>query len=143
MCGVILEVLNPPARPIGGSVADQNNNGVVLRLVHGKVSFLLAADIEATAENSLARGALKLDSSVLKVAHHGSLTSSIPGFLRRVNPLAAVVSVGSANRFGHPNQEVLNNLSNVLGIGPVYRTDRNGTVEFITDGELLWVKTER
>lgn len=141
--GVILEVLNPPSRPIGGSAADQNNNAVVLRLVHGNVSFLLAADIEAAAENRLAHGPQKLDSSVLKVAHHGSRTSSTPAFLQRVDPSAVVVSVGSANRFGHPNPEVLNRLADILGSGVIYRTDRNGTVEFISDGELLWVRTER
>ena len=141
--GVILEVLNPPSLPIGGSVADQNNNGVVLRLVHGDVSFLLAADIEAATENRLAQSPLTLDSSVLKVAHHGSTTSSTPGFLQRVSPSAAVVSVGSANRFGHPSPAVLDKLSDVSGLGTIYRTDRNGTIEFISDGELLWVKTER
>ena len=63
-----LEVLNPPARPIGGSIADQNNNGVVLRIVYNRVSFLLAADIEAMAENYLARRTGSVDSTVLKVA---------------------------------------------------------------------------
>lgn len=141
--GVILEVLNPPSQPIGGSIGEENNNGVVLRLIYGDVSFLLAADIEAAAEKRLTRGPLELDSSVLKVAHHGSKTSSTPRFLQRVNPSAAVVSVGSTNSFGHPNPEVMGNLSDALGAGSIYRTDLNGTIEFISNGERLWVKTQR
>ena len=141
--GVIIDVLNPPSRPIGGSVAEQNDNGVVLRLVYGKVSFLLAADIERAAENRLAQVGMELNASVLKVAHHGSKTSSTPGFLQRVNPTAAVVSVGATNRFGHPDPEVMRRLSDALGSGLIYQTDRNGTIEFISDGERLWVETER
>jgi competence protein ComEC len=138
-----LEVLNPPGTPIGGSIADQNNNGVVLRLVHDRVSFLLAADIEAEAENYLVQGPQMLESAVLKVAHHGSRTSTTPAFLDRVDPSVAVVSAGEANRFGHPHQEVVDRLGEALGPEAVYRTDRDGTIEFVSDGERLWVRTER
>ena len=140
---VVLEVLNPPPRPIGGSVADQNNNSVVLRLVHGNVSFLLTGDIEAAGENHLLRSSQTLKSSVLKVAHHGSRTSTTTAFLREVNPSAAVLSAGEANRFGHPHPEVMTQLSQIPGLDSVYRTDRNGTIEFTSDGAALWVKTER
>ena len=78
--GVTLEVLNPGRDPIGGSWQDGNNNGLVLRLVHGQVSFLLAADIEAIAENYLVGQGAILESAVLKVGHHGSSTSTTAPF---------------------------------------------------------------
>ena len=138
-----LEVLNPPARPIGGSIADQNNNGVVLRIVYDRVSFLLAADIEAMAENYLVRRSRSVASTVLKVAHHGSKTSTTTRFLSRVDPVVVVVSVGKTNRYGHPHPEIVQRLGETLGLDGVYRTDRDGTIEFISDGEQLWVKTAK
>ena len=138
--GLRLEVLNPPALPLGGNVADQNNNGVVLRIVYGEVSFLLAADIEAMAENYLARRNGDIDSTVLKVAHHGSKTSTTPDFFARVDP---VVAVGEGNRFNHPHTDVVQRVVEALGHDQVYRTDKHGTVEFVSDGKGLWVSTER
>ena len=140
--GVTLEVLNPPRDPIGGSWQEENNNGLVLRLVHGEISFLLAADIEAMAENYLLRKGATLDSAVLKVGHHGSSTSTTSPFLRRVNPKAVVISAGESNRYGHPSQEVEARLEELVGVGGVYRTDRDGTIEFISDGHNLWVETQ-
>jgi competence protein ComEC len=78
---------------------------------------------------------------VLKVAHHGSLTSTIPQFLAAVDPEAAVISVGTDNRFGHPSPGVVERLIDRVGEGNLYRTDRQGTIELITDGERLWVKS--
>ena len=141
--GVTLEVLNPPIDPIGGSWQERNNNGLVLRLVYGQVSFLLAADIEGLAEAYLLGQGATLDSVVLKVGHHGSSTSTTAPFLRAVSPTVAVISTGESNRFGHPSQEVLARLEEVVGDGGLYRTDRDGTIEFISDGESLWVKTQR
>lgn len=141
--GVDLEVLNPPPRPVGGSVTDQNNNSVVLRLTHGRVSFMLAADVEAKAENHLVRGPQTLRSTVLKVGHHGSRTSTTAPFLDRVNPSVAVLSVGKDNRYGHPHPQVVQRLGQRPLPYPVYRTDRDGDVEFISDGSRLWVKTEK
>ena len=120
--GLILEVLNPPVKPIGGSVADQNNNGLVLRLLYDNVSFLLAADIEARAENFITRHNLNIESTVLKVAHHGSKTSTTPRFLSRVDPIVAVVSAGKSNSFGHPHADVVERLQQTLGPESLYRT---------------------
>ena len=140
---VSLEVLNPPERPIGGYAADRNNNSVVLRLVYGQASVLLSADIEAEAESHLVRNAQVLESAVLKVPHHGSRSSSTSAFLAKVDPALAVVSAGADNRYGHPHREVEERLSQAVGDGLLYRTDRHGTVELISDGESLWVRTER
>jgi len=76
---------------------------------------------------------------VLKVAHHGSKTSTSPQFLAAVDPEAAVISVGADNTFGHPGPEVVERLIDRLGEDNVYRTDEDGTIELITDGERLWV----
>ncbi len=136
--GVWAEVLNPPD-PLPSSEASDNTNSVVLRLGYGQVTFLLTGDLEAEGEARLLRQGLDLRSTVLKVSHHGSKTGTTGAFLAAVQPAVAVISVGADNRFGHPAPEVLERLSGV----PVYRTDQHGTVEFITDGRRLWVRTAR
>ena len=78
----------------------------------------------------------------LKVAHHGSKTSTTLQFLAAVAPEMAVISVGEDNSFGHPSPEVTERLIGRLGEDNVYRTDENGTIEFITDGQKLWLRTE-
>ena len=140
--GVTLEVLNPPRDPIGGSWQEKNNNGPVLRLVHGQISFLLAADIEAMAENYLVKHGAILDSAVLKVGHHGSSTSTTARFLGSVRPTVTVISAGESNRYGHPSEEVLARLVEVVGEEGVYRTDEDGIIEFISDGHNLWVNSQ-
>ena len=140
---VNLEVLNPPKVPFIGSDSDRNNNAVVLRLTYGRVAFLLASDIEAFTEDYLVRYSPDLESTVLKAAHHGSRTSTTSGFLDRVKPTVAVISSGSGNRFGHPHPEVARRLERALGAEGIFRTDRQGTVEFVSDGVNLWVTTDR
>jgi hypothetical protein len=76
---------------------------------------------------------------VLKVGHHGSYSSTTPAFLKAVSPEYAVISVGAGNDYGHPHQETLTKLDNA-GV-KVYRTDRDGTVIFASDGKTLTVKT--
>ena len=137
-----IAVLNPPSELFQGTSHDVDNNGVVLKLTWGKVSFLFTADIRNEAEFELVSQRASLRSTVLKVAHHGSKTSTSPQFLAVVDPAVAVISVGADNSFGHPSSEVVERLISRLGVENVYRTDINGTIEFITDGERLWVKTE-
>jgi competence protein ComEC len=138
--GVKLEVLNPPVSLWEGTSDDVDNNGVVLRLSWGQVSFLFTADIREEVEFGLIGQRANLKSTVLKVSHHGSKTSTTSQFLAAVDPEAAVISVGEDNPFGHPSPEVVERLINRLGEGNFYRTDEDGTIEFITDGEKLWVK---
>ena len=141
--GAVMEVLGPPSGTIVAPGSADNNNGIVMRLVYGEVSFLLAADIEEEAELELAALGTDLRSSALKVAHHGSRTSTTPAFLRAVNPAAAVVSVGADNRFGHPHAAVIARLDEMPGRENTYLTSEHGDVEFTTDGQRLWVKTQR
>jgi competence protein ComEC len=78
---------------------------------------------------------------VLKAPHCGGDTASGESFLEALAPQVAVISAGAENRFGHPAAEVLEHYA-ALGI-PVLRTDELGTVEFVMDGERLWVRTEK
>ena len=79
---------------------------------------------------------------VLVAPHHGSKTSTSQQFIGAVDPEVAVICVGEDNPFGHPSPEVWERLIDTLGEDDVYRTDEDGTVEFITDGKTLWVKTD-
>ncbi|MFC1931828.1 DNA internalization-related competence protein ComEC/Rec2 [Chloroflexota bacterium] len=138
--GTLIKVLNPQIPNITGTESDIDNNGAVLRLSKNNVSFLLAADIRRKAEFHLITDRVGLKSTVLKIAHHGSDTSTTPEFLSVVNPQVAIICVGADNQFGHPKDEVLARLQAKLDPENIYRTDRHGTVEFITNGERLWVK---
>jgi competence protein ComEC len=123
------------AGPPDAQRRSRNDNALVLRLDYGLASFLLASDITAATEAGLVSAAAPLAATVLKVAHHGSRGSSTPEFLRAVGPLAAVISVGARNPYGHPSPETLGRLA---GIGAtIYRTDQDGAVVLETDGRAL------
>ncbi|MBI2851627.1 MAG: DNA internalization-related competence protein ComEC/Rec2 [Chloroflexi bacterium] len=140
---MIIDVLNPSSPPLKGTGSDGDNNGVVLRLRAGEVSFLLTADTMWEAELDLISRRAILPSTVLKAGHHGSATSTSPEFLAVARPQVAVISSGAGNDFGHPNAQVLERLVNAIGQANVYRTDEQGDIMFTTDGERLWVKVER
>jgi len=141
--GAVMKVINPQIPLLTNTESDIDNNGVVLELTMGEASFLLTADIWQEAEFELINQRAIRQSTVLKVAHHGSDTSTTAEFLAVVNPQLAVISVGVDNPFGHPSDEVMDRLKEKLGSENIYRTDEQGTIEFITDGERLWVKVER
>ena len=140
--GIVLEVLHPGKRLMTRTRADDHNNSVVLRLSWGEMSFLLTGDVEAEAEELLLQSGEPLKADVLKVAHHGSGGSSTAEFLRAVHPTYAAISVGAENLAGHPAQEVLDRLAQEPGV-TVLRTDEQGTIEFVSDGRQVWVRTER
>ena len=140
---VRVEVLGPPRELPRGTKSDVDNASLVLRLVYGEVSLLLTGDIFEAAERGMLESGAVLDSDVLKVPHHGSDSSSTAEFLDAVSPAAAVISVGADNRFGHPSEDVVRRLREFVGEGGLYLTSDRGTVEFVTDGETLWVRTER
>ncbi len=140
--GIRMEIIHPPSSLLQNTSHDIDNNGLVLRLSWNKISFLFTADIHQEAEWYLTAQRANLKSTVLKVAHHGSRTSTTAGFLAVVDPEIAVISVGAANRFGLPHAEVLNRLTKQLG-NKIYLTSNHGTTEFITDGQKLWVKCSK
>lgn len=139
--GVGLTVLHPPdpIPLIEGEPA--HAAALVARLTYGSTAALFTGDIEAPVEQHLLDRGAVLDSQVLKVAHHGSRSSTTPAFLERVRPGIAVVSVGVDNRFGHPHPVTLAALE---GAGATtYRTDRDGAVVLRSDGTRWQVTTMR
>jgi len=140
---VSIIVLNHPQLPLTDTDSDIDNNGLVLRLEMGKMSLLITGDIMWQREMELIAGRSDLSGTVLKVAHHGSATSTTDEFLARVDPLLAVISVAEGNSFGHPSVEVMDRLQQRLDIDNIFRTDKYGTIEIITDGERLWVKHDK
>jgi len=138
--GITLDVLHPPPVAMSGTQADDNNNSIVLRLAWDEASFLFTGDVEAEAERLLLQSDHPLSSQVLKIAHHGSGGSSTQAFLTAAGAAYAVISVGADNRFGHPQQDVLDRLEQ-MGETTILRTDESGTIEFSTDGRRLWVQT--
>ncbi len=136
--GATLRVLGPDGGML--STNDANNESLVLKLTWRDVSFLLTGDIEVEAENELLRSGADLHSTVLKVAHHGSATSSSASFVQAVGPRLAVVSVGARNPYGHPSPSVVQRLDKD---SLVLRTDQHGTIDVSTDGTRVWVETQR
>ena len=112
-----------------------NNNSLVCKMNYLNFSMIFTGDIEKIAEQEilkLYRDNLELlDATVLKVAHHGSKTSSSIDFLKAIKPKVAFIGVGKNNRFGHPNREVIDRLEG-LGVG-IYRTDENGEIHIIVN----------
>jgi len=137
--GANLTVLNPAPETKAYSDDELNDTSIVLRLTMGGVSFLLTGDITEEAETALVHRGTELRATVLKLPHHGSATSSSPAFLGRVRPLIDVVSAGKNNPYGHPSPEVLARLNG----DAVFRTDADGDITVSTDGERVWVETQR
>jgi competence protein ComEC len=122
-------------------VKESNNNSVVMQLEWREASFLLTGDIEAEAERLLLTSGQPLTTDVLKVAHHGSGGSSTAEFLAAADRAYAVISVGADNRFGHPSRALLDRLAAQHDM-IILRTDEQGTIEFVSDGQVLWVQAE-
>jgi competence protein ComEC len=124
---------------LANTASDTNNNSVVVRLTYGQFSLLLTGDVQQEGERTLLASGQPLNSLVVKVPHHGADTSVTLPFLQAVNPQLAIISVGADNRFGHPADLTLEKLEGI----PTYRTDQQGNIEVVTDGERYWVRTER
>ena len=120
---------------------DTNDNSLVVRILHGQNVFLFAGDAQWDAEHDMIDAGYDLRADVLKVGHHGSDTSSSYVFLREVMPTYAVISVGEGNAYGHPTEAVLSRLRDVGAT--LYRTDLQGTITCISDGETLSFSTQR
>jgi len=140
--GIGIDILHPQEKFLKGGGSEPNNNSIVIRFFYKRVAFLFTGDIEEEAEEFLeSKYGSQLHSTILKVPHQGSKTSSTLKFLEKVSPECAIISVSARNTFGHPNPEVLKRYQN-LGIR-VYRTDKEGAVIVTTDGEDYWIRTMR
>lgn len=128
--GSRIRVLSPPPdwQP---KPKPRNEDSVALQITYGETSALLAGDLVKSMEKFVATEAPRAD--LLKVAHHGSATSTTPELLAAVQPRFAVISAGYGNSFGHPRRVVLERLqqSHVR----TYRTDMLGAITFLLDGK--------
>lgn len=139
--GVMLRFLAPDSAWVS-HLDDANLASSVILARYGAVSFLFTGDAEAPEEEwMLDRDSLALAATVLKVGHHGSVTSTTPSFLRAVHPRLALISVGAGNSYGHPGAAVMRELA-AAGVQAL-RTDRFGTIVVRTDGVALSVHTEQ
>jgi competence protein ComEC len=134
--GVSVEVLYPQA--VQQSKEKSNNTSIVLRFVYGSTSILMTGDIEKEAEDALVKSGVNLHAEVMKVAHHGSKTSSTEAFLDAVCPRLALISVGERSRFGHPHNIVVERFRK-RGIR-LLQTGRSGMVTLESDGATCEVK---
>jgi competence protein ComEC len=140
--GVTFSVYSPSRTTAARSDSDAmdvNEQSLVFRLRYGAVSMLFTADAGYAAEHRLLSDGYELEATILKVGHHGSRYSTSPEFLRQVNPRLALISAGYGNRFGLPAQTTVNLITS-RGIR-LYRTDRDGTIEVISDGNRWSVTT--
>ena len=138
--GVRLYALSPPRAQTPFDVSDAltraDNTCIVIKLQYGEISCLFTGDAEKTEEQQiLADYGDFMRSTLLKVGHHGSNTSSTPAFLAAVQPSVAVISVGRNNKFRHPSPAVVRRLEEMhLALA---RTDEDGAVVFESDGSSL------
>jgi len=134
-----VRVLGPPERARAPDL-EENDTSVVLRLRIGAASLLFTGDAERRIDEFMVAAGDTLAADVLKVAHHGSATSSTPAFIERADPGIAVVSVGARNRYGHPDAAVLKRMEASGAL--LLRTDRDGAVVLdVWDGSVTAVGT--
>ncbi len=136
--GARIEVMYPEKGESAEKVSE-NNKSVVLRVIYGNKKFLLTGDIEKETEAALLATPEFLQADIVKVAHHGSKTSSTQEFINRTKAEIAVISVGNDSPFGHPHREVMERWEN--SGARILRTGSRGTISISTDGENLEVKT--
>ncbi len=129
---VSLQILYPQESFSGKIIEELNNSSIVAKLSYGKIDFLLTGDAESEVEEKLIASGEDLSAEILKVGHHGSLSSTGQEFLNFVDPQFAVIQVGEDNAFGHPAYRTIRNLEKA-GI-KIFRTDWYGDIVLSTDG---------
>ncbi len=123
------------------SYEETNDTSLVLRIVYGETSFLFTGDMESAAESDLIESGATLKSTLLKVGHHGSSSSTSYRFLKEVAPRYGVISVGKDNSYGHPNESVLSRLHDAEV--SLYRTDERGDIICVSNGKTLSFTTAK
>jgi competence protein ComEC len=118
---------------------NENNNSLVLKLSYFKIDFLFMGDLEKEQEEIVLNQNNNLDAEVIKIAHHGSSSSTSESLLQKVNPELAIISVGK-NKFKHPAKSTLTLLNNFKI--KTMRTDCDGNITLLTDGKKLFYKTD-
>lgn len=128
-----------PARGYQPAPEAANNDSLVLHMAYGGTAVLLEGDAEAPVERQMLGGS-SLESTLLKVGHHGSASSTTQEFLSRVAPRFAVISCGARNRYGHPRQQILEELQ--AAQVRTFRTDTEGIACFVLDGSSVKEQTD-
>ncbi len=123
------------------SFDDNNNHSVICRVTFGRRHFLFTGDAGTKAERALLESGADLTADVLKLGHHGSSTSTSEKFLQAVDPSVALITCGEGNSYGHPHAETVS-LLRERGI-TAYRTDLNGDITILCDGDAMDITTER
>jgi len=136
-----IEALWPKKSYKNVKIDNFNNTSLVLKITYDGFSVILPGDIEETVESSLAVYGQQLKTDVLKIPHHGSANAANVDFINLVHPETAIFSVGENNKFGHPAISTLNKYENIGS--NIFRTDKNGKIEVISDGNKYWIKTEK
>ena len=127
--------------PYDKQYKDLNDYSAVVKLTFGEMSFLFTGDAEKVSEADMLADNASLEATVLKVGHHGSDSSTTNEFLQAVAPQYAVICCGVDNDYGHPRQVILDRLQQ-QGV-QLYRTDLQGTITMITDGNTLEINTDQ
>ena len=141
--GVRIDMLySPESRKVQESQLQATGNEFsnLIRVSYGEASFLFTGDLIAEQEQQVLANGTNVASTVLKVGHHGSRTSSSQEFLTAVNPGWAVISCGYNNSFGHPHKEILHRLTSCTK-AEILRTDQQGAIVFRTDGKSIKVES--
>ena len=118
-----------------------NNSSIILKITYGNTSFLFTGDAESDAEWAVVSSGVDLSADVLKVAHHGSDTSTTYAFMNAVQPIFAVISVGESNDNGSPSSAVLQRIQDFDTI--IYRTDKHENITFSSDGNTICAAIEK
>ncbi len=121
--------------PNSDTYKDLNNYSAVIKLDYKYTTFLFTGDAQKLSEDEIIKKGYDLTSTVLKVGHHGSRTSTSDEFLQKVNPKIAIISCGINNDFGHPHKPTLNKLQAINS--RIYRTDKDGTIVLFSDGNKI------
>ena len=137
--GIKISIIHPENKLMINN--PMNNNSIVCKVEYNSFSMLLTGDIEMEAEELILRKNINLKADVLKVAHHGSKTSTTGEFLKAINPKVALIGVGKNNNFGHPSNEVIQRLKE--NGTRIYRTDENGEISITVNKKGRIIKIQR
>lgn len=130
-----IKFLFPGDRYYQRGLDNLNNSSIVNQLICQNSIFLFMGDAETEVENELLEQGINLKSDVIKIGHHGSLSSSQEKFLKAVQAKIAIIMVGKNNKYGHPSLRILKRLEKLQT--EIFRTDLNGSITIIDDGKTL------
>jgi len=133
-----IKIIYPLTSQNQKKVSNLNDSSIVAVLDIDNIEILLTGDGEERVWQELEEKNILKKVEVLKVSHHGASNGTTQELLEKTKPKTAIISAGRDNQYGHPKQDVLDILNKFET--EVYRTDENGTIELISDGERYWVE---